>query len=669
MIANRLNRIIKNSLLIQNPRFLQINNSINSTSTATTSINNLINNNNSNNFLSFSSSSKTTKTIKEMEDVKMNEVKVVEPKEESTLETTTKTSSNETQQQQEENKTTETKEQSNIVTVIENSATILYNNQNEVFYNPVQEFNRDMSILMIKLFIEERKKECLERGKPFKKIRILEALAATGLRSIRYAKEIGDDLDYILANDILQTAVDSIVKNRAYNNVPEERIKPNLGDASMVMMENRSHSKQYDVVDVDPYGAPTQFLDSAVQAVADGGLLCVTATDTSVLCGSYPEACFHKYQSVPVHRAGFCHEMGLRILLHSIEQHANRYKRHIVPLLSLSVDFYVRVFVRVYSSPFEAKKALSKMANIFSCIGCGSFHIQPTGVVQEDGNAIKYKVPLLNKEVGSHCEHCTKQYQFAGPFWAKRIHNADFCKQAISFLEKNPTTFNTSRRMYGVLTSVIDELPDQMFYFKSDHFTHTLHLSTPPTSMIKSAILNGGYKVSSSHVLPSIKTNAPFQFLWDIFRTYAKDNPPKNLGPDSPANHILSKEPKHKIDFTYNPLAKGEHPDVPKYFPNPKENWGPGSRATGGKSTKKRSSEEANVGGENKKTRNQNKKKKDPTTTNCIYFIHNKCFKGDKCEYIHCKPNESNDSSNQTITTTTTTTNNTTDSTATTADK
>ena len=42
--------------------------------------------------------------------------------------------------------------------------------------------------------------------------------------------------------------------------------------------------------------------------------------------------------------------MALRIVLASIEQHAARYKRHIVPVLSLSIDFYVRVFVRVYTS-------------------------------------------------------------------------------------------------------------------------------------------------------------------------------------------------------------------------------------------------------------------------------------------------------------------------------
>lgn len=32
-----------------------------------------------------------------------------------------------------------------------------------------------------------------------------------------------------------------------------------------------------------------------------------------------------------------------------MQSHATRYKRHIVPVLSLSVDFYVRVFVRIYT--------------------------------------------------------------------------------------------------------------------------------------------------------------------------------------------------------------------------------------------------------------------------------------------------------------------------------
>lgn len=50
-----------------------------------------------------------------------------------------------------------------------------------------------------------------------------------------------------------------------------------------------------------------------------------------MLCGNNGEACWAKYGVYPLHRP-YCHEMALRILLASIESHANRYKRHIVPV-------------------------------------------------------------------------------------------------------------------------------------------------------------------------------------------------------------------------------------------------------------------------------------------------------------------------------------------------
>lgn len=46
---------------------------------------------------------------------------------------------------------------------------------------------------------------------------------------------------------------------------------------------------------------------------------------------------------------------GLRLILHAIATTAGRYGRHIEPLLSLSIDFYMRVFVRVATSPKEVK--------------------------------------------------------------------------------------------------------------------------------------------------------------------------------------------------------------------------------------------------------------------------------------------------------------------------
>jgi tRNA G26 N,N-dimethylase Trm1 len=47
-----------------------------------------------------------------------------------------------------------------------------------------------------------------------------------------------------------------------------------------------------------------------------------------------------------------------------------------VPLLSLSVDFYVRVFLRVYTSPGTAKDSATKLAYLYQSQGCDSFYMQ-----------------------------------------------------------------------------------------------------------------------------------------------------------------------------------------------------------------------------------------------------------------------------------------------------
>jgi tRNA G26 N,N-dimethylase Trm1 len=77
-----------------------------------------------------------------------------------------------------------------------------------VFYNPVQEFNRDISIAVINEFIKINKEEREAKNKKAKTgIKVLEALAATGLRSVRYLKEI-ENIDTLIANDLDPKAVE-----------------------------------------------------------------------------------------------------------------------------------------------------------------------------------------------------------------------------------------------------------------------------------------------------------------------------------------------------------------------------------------------------------------------------------------------------------------------------
>lgn len=104
------------------------------------------------------------------------------------------------------------------------------------------------------------------------------------------------------------------------------------------------------MIDLDPFGSSSMFLDGAVQAVSNGGLLCITCTDMAVLAGGQSEICWSKYGGTGIRGIPFCHELGIRLLLQTVASSAARYKRVIEPLMCCSIDYYVRIFVRIRNS-------------------------------------------------------------------------------------------------------------------------------------------------------------------------------------------------------------------------------------------------------------------------------------------------------------------------------
>lgn len=51
----------------------------------------------------------------------------------------------------------------------------------------------------------------------------------------------------------------------------------------------------------------------------------------------------------------------------------------LLQMLSLSIDFYVRVFVRVYTSAIQVKDAATKLMYVYQSTGCDSFFTQAVG--------------------------------------------------------------------------------------------------------------------------------------------------------------------------------------------------------------------------------------------------------------------------------------------------
>ncbi|XP_075979726.1 tRNA methyltransferase 1 isoform X2 [Anticarsia gemmatalis] len=497
----------------------------------------------------------------------------------------------------------------------------------KVFYNPVQEFNRDLSIAVLTVFSEDYKAEKIAKAEKRASnkgenitedvegttenekidITILEALSATGLRSIRYAKEV-PNVTKIVANDLSEQAVETIKANIVHNQV-EDLIETSHDDACMVMYKHKHPSKRFAAIDLDPYGCPSVFLDSAVQSIQDGGLLLITATDMAVLAGNSPETCYCKYGAVSL-KTKCCHEMALRIMLQCIESHANRYSRYIVPLISISADFYIRVFVKVYSGAIHCKKTTSKLSMVYHCTGCDNMTLQPLGgfkpnPTEKNPSQTKAYLPAA-PPVGEFCGNCNQRHHVGGPIWSAPIHDHVFVSRVLSHVEDNPHLFGTAKRIAGVLAMVREELHEVPLYYTLDKLFGRVHLETMPMLVLRSAILNAGYKVSYSHASKmSIKTAAPAQFVWDVVRTWEKTHPvkPAKLEADPVTKHILTQEIKSHVDLSERPDANpiSRKDGKLRFQFNPTPFWGPGSRAA------------VNVGDEkmSKAIRNQNKHSKD----------------------------------------------------------
>ncbi|KAK6179775.1 hypothetical protein SNE40_012059 [Patella caerulea] len=559
---------------------------------------------------------------------------------------------------------TEAVEDQNLKSIKEGKADALH--PKSVFYNPVQEFNRDLTIAVItelakdklreseivKIETDENKDGCEPdksttdsngdvqmdedtRPVPGVKyengIRILEGLAASGLRSMRFGLELAG-VKEIITNDFDKPAVEIIEKNIERNNL-QNLVKASYGDASMIMYQNKGQTDRFDVIDVDPYGSPSQFFDSAVQAVKDDGILCVTCTDMAVLCGNSGETCNSKYGAMSI-KTKYCHEMALRILLQCIESHANRYSRYIEPVISLSVDFYIRVFVKLHTGQKKVKESITKLSMIYHCVGCGAFTLQKLGLkVPTKGDNYRF-TPAYGPPVQPNCEHCGSRHMLGGPIWSDPIHNTQFIQQVIDNVSKNMTYLKTSGRIIGMLTVAKEELQDVPLFYVLDDLCNIVHCAPPSMKMFRSTFLNAGYRVSLSHAAKnSYKTDAPIRFIWDVMRTWVKDHPVKSnrLTPGSVAKIILDKPTTHDVSFTLHPDANPESRDqgLIRWQPNPEPEWGPKPRP------KKSCDDETDRREKFQGKRKQKQSSVDHKQYPCKRYKAGECEYGDECIYNH----------------------------------
>jgi tRNA (guanine26-N2/guanine27-N2)-dimethyltransferase len=361
--------------------------------------------------------------------------------------------------------------------------------QAPVFYNPHMELNRDLSILAIQVFQKQEARE----------INICDLFGGSGIRGVRYKNEI-DGVGEVSINDISETANHYERHNIELNDLSDIEVYQH--DASMFLRMKRG---EFDVIDIDPFGTPAPFIDSAGYCARRNSLLCVTATDTSALCGTYEEPCIRKYNSKP-YKSEYCHENGIRILAGFVALTLSKYAKYIEVKMSHSTEHYMRLYLEVKKGSKKTDASLKNIGYISHCKNC--LHRQTSNG--------------LASPIDETCPICGEKLVHAGPLWLGPIQNRDFIQNMID--EADNKKINSEKEALKLLNKCLIESDAPATYYDVHSICKSLKLSAPKFDLILSELENNGFEAVKTQYDPlGIKSDAGIEDIKTVLTKLNED--------------------------------------------------------------------------------------------------------------------------------------------------
>ncbi len=326
-----------------------------------------------------------------------------------------------------------------------------------VFYNPKMKLNRDISILVIQSYFN-------------KKISYCDPLCASGIRELRFLKTIPNSFEKIICGDISKTSVRNFKENLKSNKLENKKLELHeLNAMNTILMQ------YYDMVEIDPFGSPTPFLDIAIQRVKHNGILSLTATDTAALCGVYPKTALRRY-NIKAEKLLWFEEFGLRNLITAAKINAAKHDKILEPLLTYSKDHYFRVFFKVQDSKIGATNTIKEL------------------------KYFKINRDTQDIEIREYEEKDT-----LGKIYVEKLNNKEFISKCIENLNLIKDKKNTEK----LLNSLKEELEVVGSYNPHKLMKHNKFSSDISFDEIREILQNKGFKTSKCHNNRlAFKTNA-----------------------------------------------------------------------------------------------------------------------------------------------------------------
>jgi len=354
------------------------------------------------------------------------------------------------------------------------------------FYNPLAKLNRSLGVAIVSSI-----GSILNNS-----LKVADALAATGIRGIRYAIET-NVVERVHFNDKSKNACKIIEKNIHLNNIAGISQISNM-DANLFLFEYRF---VFNFIDVDPFGTPSPFMDSAIASVREGGVVALTATDLAALCGLYKFPSLRKYGSLSIHTE-YSKEIGLRILIKELMEAAGRHMRYGEIISAHVINQYARVYVRVR----EGKKQYPH-----EYIGYLLHNIK--------NNNIKYVRMDKLSDIISDIKG-SNDFLIAGPLWIGPLHNINYLDEALNLVKSGNALAESDRKIVIKYLGIFKEEANMPpFHYNVHKACKKLKRSVPRVENIIDELRSMGYLACKTHFNGTcIKTNAPYTAFLDLLR-------------------------------------------------------------------------------------------------------------------------------------------------------
>ena len=344
------------------------------------------------------------------------------------------------------------------------------------FFNPKASLNRDFSIIAYSSFWKN-----FQYPKIF-----LDGLSGIGARSLRVANEI-DGVDEVIANDVNPKALELAKESSEINSLKNFETSENE-TCRFFSLHSRKNNRG-SIVDIDPFGSPSKYIDCGVRATMHGGLLSVTATDLQVLHGLFNNAAKRRYYGVPI-KTKFSNEIAIRLIIGCIYLISSRLDITIQPKFVDNDMHYYRVYLKILNKPEQE----DRMGFIIYCRQCG----------------MRKSV----KNIVSECELCKGKVETAGPLWIDRIFDKDFV-EAMKDEVKNLTV---NKKCDIILEKCYEESDLQPMYYTLDEIASRMKLAPLKLDSAIQKLRDSGFNASRTSLNPTgFRTNCQINDILKIF--------------------------------------------------------------------------------------------------------------------------------------------------------